>query len=364
MTYSTPNGGTETTAHGSVAINANGTYTYTPTSNYVGTDSFTYKVTDANGATATGTVNLTVAEAANADFYTVITGAPIVVDPRTNDASWRLQNATVTAINGTAINSGQTITLASGTTVTLRSDGRLAVKAASSGGATESFNYTFTDSNGSKASTVTLTEYNDAAHAQALGFVFTVDTTKPGASNSNSITLPVNTGNTATTTTPCSGATARAPSYTGSAPRPTPMRRLALTPSPLSASLRASPSTMAATVRSSPASANGATWPCRRPMVRSTAATNLTITATDTPDLSDCTSACYMFAGDHANPNLAGADVSHITDMTGMFYNNTAFNQDISSWNTSSVTNMSNMFYGATALTIISAAGTHPTSRR
>ena len=56
-----------------------------------------------------------------------------------------------------------------------------------------------------------------------------------------------------------------------------------------------------------------------------------------------------MFAGDQANPNLTGVDVSHITDMTGMFYNNTAFNQDISGWNTSSVTSMDHMFYGASS---------------
>ena len=121
LTYSTPAVGTETTAHGSVTINGDGTYTYTPTSDYVGTDSFTYKVTDANGATATGIVNLTVAEAAHADSFTVITGAPIVVDPRTNDAiAGGYRNASIFAINGNPINSGQTITLGSGTLVTLR----------------------------------------------------------------------------------------------------------------------------------------------------------------------------------------------------------------------------------------------------
>ena len=34
--------------------------------------------------------------------------------------------------------------------------------------------------------------------------------------------------------------------------------------------------------------------------------------------------------------------------MTGMFYNNRSFNQNISGWNTSNVTNMSYMFDGAT----------------
>ena len=90
-----------------------------------GADSFTYQVSDGQGAPPRQPSPDPVAEAANADSYTVITGAPIVVDPRTNDAIvGGYKNATVTAINGTSISSGQTITLASGTTVTLRSDGQ------------------------------------------------------------------------------------------------------------------------------------------------------------------------------------------------------------------------------------------------
>ena len=37
-------------------------------------------------------------------------------------------------------------------------------------------------------------------------------------------------------------------------------------------------------------------------------------------------------------------DTSSVTDMSNMFYNNSAFNQDIGNWDTSSVTDMSNMF--------------------
>ena len=277
-------------AHGSLTLNANGTYTYTPSTNYVGTDSFTYKVSDGQGFTATATVTISVAEAANADSYTVITGAPIVVDPRTNDAiAGGYKNATVTAINGTSISSGQTITLASGTTVTLRSDGRLAVNTAKSAGATETFNYTISDSNGSLTSAVTLTGYNDAAHSQALGFVFTVDTTKSGWSNSNSIQLPVNTGTTATNNYTVFWGDGTSTSYTGSA---TPSHSYATAGSHtitivgefaglafnnMGDCQKLTSISQWADVALQ--KTDGAFYGC----------SNLSITATDTPDLSDCT---------------------------------------------------------------------------
>ena len=99
---------------------------------------------------------------------------------------------------------------------------------------------------GSQTSTVTLTEYNDTAHPQALGFVFTVDTTKPGTSNKYDHAS-------------CQywdhrdehyavfGAMAPH-AYTGSSTPTTPMRRR-FAPSPLLASSRALPSTMAATAK-------------------------------------------------------------------------------------------------------------------
>ncbi|GCL62425.1 Ig-like domain-containing protein [Pseudaquabacterium pictum] len=48
-------------AHGSVTLAADGSYTYTPAADFNGTDSFTYTVTDAQGATATAAVTISVA---------------------------------------------------------------------------------------------------------------------------------------------------------------------------------------------------------------------------------------------------------------------------------------------------------------
>lgn len=56
---------------GTVALNADGTLTFTPLADYFGTPSFTYLVSDGKGASATGTVNLTVAPVNDAPVNTV-----------------------------------------------------------------------------------------------------------------------------------------------------------------------------------------------------------------------------------------------------------------------------------------------------
>ncbi|WP_422105536.1 BspA family leucine-rich repeat surface protein [Winogradskyella sp.] len=98
---------------------------------------------------------------------------------------------------------------------------------------------------------------------------------------------------------------------------------------------------------------------------------NLSITATDGPDLSAVTSMkrmfessginqdisdwnvsnvkdmSWMFANTSFNKALSNWNVGRVTDMSSMFYNNATFNQNLSSWNVRFVTNMSGMFYGA-----------------
>ena len=73
---------------------------------------------------------------------------------------------------------------------------------------------------------------------------------------------------------------------------------------------------------------------------------NLTINATDTPDLSNVTDMSYMFAkADLINsPSISSWDVSNISNMEGLFESALSFNQFLNNWDVSNVTNMGSMF--------------------
>jgi surface protein len=78
-------------------------------------------------------------------------------------------------------------------------------------------------------------------------------------------------------------------------------------------------------------------------------ASNLTITATDAPDLTGMTTMAHMFALCYSLttvPGMESWDTSAITDMSWTFYGARAFNQDLSGWNTANVTTMAHMFRG------------------
>ncbi|MDT7834249.1 Ig-like domain-containing protein [Aquabacterium sp. OR-4] len=53
-------------AHGSLVLNTDGSFVYTPDANFSGTDSFSYRIVDADGASSTATVTLTVTAANDA----------------------------------------------------------------------------------------------------------------------------------------------------------------------------------------------------------------------------------------------------------------------------------------------------------
>ena len=78
-------------------------------------------------------------------------------------------------------------------------------------------------------------------------------------------------------------------------------------------------------------------------------ATNMQVTATDIPNLSNVTSLAAMFnSATLANPDVSGWNTTNVTNMSTMFIGATSANPDVSSWNTSNVTSMDYMFSGAT----------------
>jgi surface protein len=75
---------------------------------------------------------------------------------------------------------------------------------------------------------------------------------------------------------------------------------------------------------------------------------NLSLNATDTPDLSLVTDMSYMLSGAvYFDQDISNWDVSNVENMTGLFYDSYSFNQDISNWNVSKVHTMDLMFADA-----------------
>ncbi|MCS7003689.1 MAG: BspA family leucine-rich repeat surface protein [Cytophagales bacterium] len=78
--------------------------------------------------------------------------------------------------------------------------------------------------------------------------------------------------------------------------------------------------------------------------------TNLKISATDAPNLSNVTSMFSMFYGASSfNQSINHWNVSNVQNMSMLFFNATSFNQPLNNWNVSNVTNMMGMFAGATS---------------
>jgi surface protein len=79
------------------------------------------------------------------------------------------------------------------------------------------------------------------------------------------------------------------------------------------------------------------------------ASTGLSIGATDTPNLSRCTSLAECFSGltSFNDSNVVDWDVGNVTDMSEIFFNASSFNQDIGDWDVGNVTDMESMFENA-----------------
>lgn len=77
---------------------------------------------------------------------------------------------------------------------------------------------------------------------------------------------------------------------------------------------------------------------------------NLNISATDIPDLTQVTnmSSAFFQSGISFATNMNNWNTGNVTNMSGMFYLASNFNELIGNWNVSKVTNMYDMFFGAT----------------
>lgn len=79
-------------------------------------------------------------------------------------------------------------------------------------------------------------------------------------------------------------------------------------------------------------------------------ASNLRVTATDAPNLSNVANMQSMFrSATSFNDDISHWDTSHAVTMNLMFSGATSFNQPLNNWDTGSVTNMASMFDGATS---------------
>jgi hypothetical protein len=153
-----------TTAGGQLTVLADGNYIYTPPPNFIGTDSFTFSALDSVSATVSGTAYIVVAPPpiTQADSYTVPFGQTLTTSGNgvlANDLGANGSSLTVTAINGTPLTAGATITLDSGATLTMGADGNFSyTQTVASNSLTDSFQYTATDQyGGSSTGTATIT---------------------------------------------------------------------------------------------------------------------------------------------------------------------------------------------------------------
>ncbi|MEO8683834.1 MAG: Ig-like domain-containing protein, partial [Devosia sp.] len=158
--------GVGTPSHGAVVINGNGTLTYTPAVGYLGPDSFTYAISDGNGGTAIGTVNVSVnatnaIPVANPDTVVLNEDTPTIVAVLGNDTDADGHALSVTAV-GTPLHGA----------VVINQNGTVTFTPTANYSGTDTFSYTISDGHGGTSSAsvnLTINPVNDAP-------VATVDT--------------------------------------------------------------------------------------------------------------------------------------------------------------------------------------------
>ncbi|MEU4239208.1 Ig-like domain-containing protein [Actinoplanes sp. NPDC026619] len=153
--------GTTDPAHGTVSLDATGKITYLPDVAFAGSDTFSYTIDDGNGGTDTGTVSITVANAAavaRPDIATAAGGTPAVITVLANDDPDPNGDPLTMTIVGVA---------AHGTT-SIGADRRITYTPDAGFVGTDTFGYRLDDGHGGTTSaTVTVTTVNTAPVARA-----------------------------------------------------------------------------------------------------------------------------------------------------------------------------------------------------
>ncbi len=138
----TVTGATDPT-HGTTVVNPDDTITYTPDAGWSGTETFDYTISDGNGGTDTGTVNVTVTAAANTP--------PVAGDDSLSTAEDTAKTVDVLANDSDADGDPLTVTGATdpthGTTV-VNPDDTITYTPDAGWSGTETFDYTISDGNG------------------------------------------------------------------------------------------------------------------------------------------------------------------------------------------------------------------------
>ena len=131
---------TENAAHGSVVLNADGSYRYTPDANFYGTDSFRYSVSDDDGGTDVGVVDITV---------NAVNDAPLSEDASNSGDEDTLISGMLAAadVDGDQLQFGLE-SEASGGAVTINADGSYDYTPDADFNGTDSFTYRVSDGNG------------------------------------------------------------------------------------------------------------------------------------------------------------------------------------------------------------------------
>lgn len=135
----------DSTSQNGGSINSEGgVFTYYPTNGFVGTDSFNYIVSDGNGGTSTGVVNISVNQinilpVANNDSFTADSGIPVTGNVLANDS-----DADSDALSASLVSASST----QGGTVAIAADGAFTYTSATDFEGDDTFQYIVADGKG------------------------------------------------------------------------------------------------------------------------------------------------------------------------------------------------------------------------